>query len=112
MLSDNPDESFFNYTTDKRHSNFRKYHRNRSIIKPGDATPNWPFNKTIKVEFNPRNMGDLLSNMYLSITIPGISDGNYADQLGRHILKSVTMFVDDIEVPPPIANPERPYSTI
>jgi hypothetical protein len=85
LLSDNPDESFFNYTIDKRHSNFRKYHRNRSIIKPGDATPNWPFNKTIKVEFNPRNMGDLLSNMYLSITIPGISDGNYADQLGRHI---------------------------
>jgi hypothetical protein len=52
----------------------------------------------MKVEFNPRNMGDLLSNMYLSITMPGISDGNYADQLGRHILKSVTMFVDDIEV--------------
>jgi hypothetical protein len=30
--------------------------------------------------------------------MPGISDGNYADQLGRHILKSVTMYVDDIEV--------------
>jgi hypothetical protein len=43
-------------------------------------------------------MGDLLSNMWLSMTMPGITDGNYADQLGRHILKSVTMFVDDIEV--------------
>ncbi len=30
--------------------------------------------------------------------MPGLSDGNYADQLGRHIIKSVTMFVDDIEV--------------
>ena len=30
--------------------------------------------------------------------MPGISDGNYADQLGRHILKSITMYVDDIEV--------------
>ena len=43
-------------------------------------------------------MGDLLSNMYLSVTMPAISDGNYADQLGRHLLKSVTMYVDDIEV--------------
>ena len=47
-------------------------------------------------------MGDLLSNMWLSITIPRLTDfgggKNYADQLGRHILKSVTMFVDELEV--------------
>ena len=98
LLSKDPDESFFNYTTDRNHSNFRKYHRNRVVVKPGNAEASWPFNKTIKVEFNPRNMGDLLSNMYLSITMPAITDGNYADQLGRHILKSVTMYVDDIEV--------------
>ena len=98
LLSNDPDESFFNYTTDRRHSDFRKYHRSRNIVKPGNAKPSWPFNETIKVQFNPTNMGDLLSNMYLSLTMPGISDGNYADQLGRHILKSVTMFVDDIEV--------------
>jgi hypothetical protein len=98
LLSKDPDESFFNYTTDRRHSDFRKYHRSRNVVKPGNAKPSWPFNETIKVQFNPTNMGDLLSNMYLSLTMPGISDGNYADQLGRHILKSVTMFVDDIEV--------------
>ncbi len=33
LLSDNPDESFFNYTTDKRHSNFRKYHRNQLLFR-------------------------------------------------------------------------------
>ena len=98
LLSKDPDESFFNYTTDRRHSDFRKYHRSRNVVKPGNAKASWPFNETIKVQFNPTNMGDLLSNMYLSLTMPGISDGNYADQLGRHILKSVTMFVDDIEV--------------
>ena len=98
LLSKDPDESFFNYTTDRNHSDFRKYHRNKNIVKPGNAEASWPFNKTIKVEFHPRNMGDLLSNMYLSITMPAITDGNYADQLGRHILKSVTMYVDDIEV--------------
>tara|TARA_Y100000389_G_scaffold149746_1_gene149179 strand:+ start:182 stop:1519 length:1338 start_codon:yes stop_codon:yes gene_type:complete len=98
LLSDDPEESFFNYTNNRAHSDFRKYHRSRNVIQPGNAAPGWPFNKTIKVEFNPRNMGDLLSNMYLSVTMPAISDGNYADQLGRHLLKSVTMYVDDIEV--------------
>jgi hypothetical protein len=66
-------------------------------VNPGQV-PKWPLGQTLKVEFNPTNMGDLLSNMWLSITLPGITDGNYADQIGRHILKSVTMFVDDIEV--------------
>ena len=98
LLSKDPDESLFNYTTDRNHSDFRKYHRNKNVVKPGNAEASWPFNKTIKVEFHPRNMGDLLSNMYLSITMPAITDGNYADQLGRHIFKSVTMYVDDIEV--------------
>jgi hypothetical protein len=98
LLSSDPNESFFNYTTNRRHSDFRKYHRSKNVNKPGNATPTWPFGQTIKVEFKPQNMGDLLSNMWLSITMPGISDGNYADQLGRHILKSITMYVDDIEV--------------
>jgi|UniRef100_A0A6C0JFD9 hypothetical protein len=98
LLSDDPEESFFNYTNNRAHSDFRKYHRSRTVIKPGNSDVTWPFNKTVKVEFNPRSMGDLLSNMYLSVTMPAISDGNYADQLGRHLLKSVTMYVDDIEV--------------
>ena len=99
LLSKDPEESFFNYTPDKRHSDFRKYHRSRNVVNPGNV-PKWPFGQTIKVQFNPRNMGDLLSNMYLSLTLPGLNPNgeNYADQVGRHILKSVTMFVDDIEI--------------
>jgi hypothetical protein len=96
LLSKDPEESFFNYNP-KRHSEFRKYHRTRNVVNNG-TIPGWPFAQTVKVQFNPTNMGDLLSNMYLSITMPAITDGNYADQLGRHILKSVTMYVDDIEV--------------
>ncbi len=97
LLSKDPDDSFFNYKDLIRHSEFRKYHRSRNVVNPGQV-PKWPLGQTLKVEFNPTNMGDLLSNMWLSITLPGITDGNYADQIGRHILKSVTMFVDDIEV--------------
>ena len=96
LLSKDPEESFFNYNP-SRHSEFRKYHRARNVVNNG-TIPGWPFAQTVKVQFNPTNMGDLLSNMYLSITMPGITDGNYADQLGRHILKSVTMYVDDLEV--------------
>lgn len=96
LLSNDPEDSFFN-NTQKRHSEFRKYHRARNVVNDG-TVQGWPFGQTIKVQFNPTNMGDLLSNMWLSITMPGISNGNYADQLGRHILKSITMYVDDIEV--------------
>jgi len=97
LLSNDPEESFFKDRSE-RHSEFRKYHRTRTITNTG-SVPNWPFGQTIKVEFKPQNMGDLLSNMWLTLTMPGITDGrNYADQLGRHILKSATMYVDDIEV--------------
>jgi len=96
LLSKDPADSLFRDRSE-RHSEFRKYHRTRNVIKPGQI-PNWPFGQTIKVEFKPRNMGDLLSNMWLSIVMPGLSNGNYADQLGRHLLKTITMFVDDIEV--------------
>jgi len=95
--SDNIDESIFNYDL-KKHSNFTKFHRT-TIVNRSPTSPSWPFNERIKVTFNPRNMGDLLSNMYLLINLPGLSTGqNYADQIGRHLIKSVTMRVDGIEV--------------
>jgi len=100
LLSKDPEDSFFNYKNDKIHSDFRKYHRSRNVVNPG-AISGWPFGQTIKVQFNPQNMGDLLSNMWLSVTMPRLTapnGTNYADQLGRHILKSVSMFVDELEV--------------
>jgi len=82
----------------KKHSNFTKFHRT-TIVNRSPTSPSWPFNERIKVTFNPRNMGDLLSNMYVLISLPGLSTGqNYADQIGRHLIKSVTMRVDGIEV--------------
>jgi hypothetical protein len=100
LLSKDPEDTFFNSKNELRHSEFRKYHRSRNVVNPGQVA-NWPFGQTVKVEFRPQNMGDLLSNMWLSVTMPGLtnpSTGFYADQLGRHILKSVTMFVDELEV--------------
>lgn len=97
ILSDNVDESIFNYDM-KKHSNFTKFNRT-TIVNRSPTSPTWPFNERIKVTFNPQNMGDLLSNMYVLIKLPGLTPGkNYSDQIGRHLIKSVTMRVDEIEV--------------
>jgi len=95
--SENLDESIFNYKP-KTHSHFTKFHRT-TVVNKSPTSPTWPFNERIKVTFNPQNMGDLLSNMYVMIKLPGLTqDKNYSDQVGRHLIKSVTMRVDEIEV--------------
>jgi hypothetical protein len=100
LLESDPDFSLFKYTP-KRHSKFTKFHRNFNVNRPSDQAinTNWPFGETVKVTLNPRNMGDLLSNMYVSIKLPGLSvNENFADQIGRHLIKSVTMRVDEMVV--------------
>ena len=92
-----PEYSFFKYGT-KQHANFTKFHRNTPVVNPR-AKATWPFGETLKVTLNPRNMGDLLSNMYVYLKFPGLSAGSYlADQLGRHLIESVTMRVDELVV--------------
>ena len=95
--SENLDQSIFNYNP-KTHSHFTKFHRT-TVVNKSPTSPTWQFNERIKVTFNPQNMGDLLSNMYIMINLPGLTnDKNYSDQVGRHLIKSVTMRVDEIEV--------------
>ena len=100
LLDNEPKKSFFNYDP-KRHSNFRKFHKSTIVNKPGNASSNWPFGESITVTLDPRNMGDLLSNMYISIELPavtGSSTFNYSDQIGRHLIKQLTMRVDDLVI--------------
>ena len=100
LLTDEPEHSLFKYKINK-HSNFSKYHRNTTVHKPAITNnTSWPFGETIKITMNPRNMGDLLSNMYIMLDLPGVSSGsyNYADQIGRHLFKSITMRVDELVI--------------
>jgi hypothetical protein len=100
LIENEPKKSFFNYDP-KRHSNFTKFHKSTIINKPGNASTNWPFGESITVTLDPRNMGDLLSNMYISIELPALTTGttfNYSDQVGRHIIKQITMRVDDLVI--------------
>jgi hypothetical protein len=96
LTRSDPEHSFFKYEA-KQHANFTKFHRSTQVTNP--FGPTWPFGQTVKVTLNPRNMGDLLSNMYVYIKFPGLSaDSHLADQLGRHLIKSVTMRVDELVV--------------
>ena len=98
LLRNDPEHSFFKYDTN-RHSNFTKFHKNVTISKPSTASTTWPFGETIRVTLNPQNMGDLLSNMYIHMTFPAVdSNSNIADQIGRHVIESVAMRVDETEV--------------
>lgn len=89
-------ESPFKYEM-KQHSNFRKFHRNFNVNKPSNALSGWPFGQTIKVTFRPQDMGDLLSNMYIRVKLPALSSQNYnyADRVGRHLFKTITMRADE-----------------
>ena len=93
LLSKDPEDSFFNYKT-KRHSDFRKYHRSRSVSNDRDI-PGWPFGQTLKVQFNPNNMGDLLSNMWLNVKMPGLSDESIYGSTSKKYIET------DFTYPPP-----------
>lgn len=97
LINDDPEHSFFKYEH-KQHTEFTKIHRSTKVKCP-EGQNNWPFGDTVKISFEPKLMEDLLSNMYINIKFPGVIGGiNLADQLGRHIIKSVTMRVDDMVV--------------
>lgn len=99
LLSKDPEKTFFEYQDVKRHSEFRKFHKTKNVLNPGRVA-GWPFNQTVKVEYDPKNMGDLLTNLYLKIDLPAKEtvNVNYTTPLGRGFLKSITMYVDDIRV--------------
>src|SRR5210317_432759 len=97
LVRDDPDMSFFKYSP-KQHANFTKFHRSTNVRIPSGET-SWPFGQTVKVTMHPKDMGDLLSNMYIYMKFPAISGGGLlADQLGRHLIKTVTMRVDELVV--------------
>lgn len=51
--------------------------------------------KTFSVNIYPRESGDLLANMYLSVSLPALPTGyNYTPLVGRAILKQVEFLID------------------
>ena len=51
--------------------------------------------RTFSVDIHPREAGDLLSNMYLSVSLPALPAGyDYTPLVGRAILKKVEFLID------------------
>lgn len=107
LLSKDPENTLFNLNW-KQHSDFRQYHRTRTVDNP-NSKPWWPFGETIKVEFDPKNMGDILTNLWVKISLPAwgsdasqdhrqnvlFGGWHYADFVGRKIIKNIKFIVDE-----------------
>lgn len=102
LLSKNLDNSFFKNSY-KQHSPFY-IKQSVKTIQNTENESNWPWGKKIKVEYNPKLMGDLLSNMAITIPLPAFPSetpgdlDRYAPMIGYHLIKSVSMSVDEILV--------------
>ena len=111
LLSKDPKDYLFN-PPHKHNSQFRKYHRSHTV---NNSLRNewWPFGETVKVEFDPKFMGDLLTNMWVKIALPEwsvseaspvhlennavvYSDWAYGPYVGRRLIKNIRMRVDGV----------------
>ena len=81
-------------------SHYTKFYKSY-VREPTSSNNTWPFtDEGVKVGFilDPRISGDLLTNMYLKVSLPAITDGLWTDKLGRAIIQSVEFRVDSILV--------------
>lgn len=76
----------------KRYTNSVMYQR---IIPFPPPNPSYQ-NQTIQIELLPTELGHLLSNMYLKVTMPALPTGSqYSAQLGRALIKQVDLLVNE-----------------
>ena len=76
----------------KRYTNSVMYQR---IIPFPPPNPSYQ-NQTIQLELLPTELGHLLSNMYLKVTMPALPTGSqYSSQLGRALIKQVDLLVNE-----------------
>ena len=80
------------FNTDwKQHSNFVCFQQNFPI--QGTAF----LGQTITVEFKPKEMSDLMSNMYFTCTLPALTSTSniYTNQVGRSLIAQCDFMIDD-----------------
>ena len=104
-LIDKDNSLFISNHATVQHSKFAITERTTRVDSPGnaDSHPNWPFGQEIVITLKPRNMSDLLSNMFLKCELPVLKDkdsydAGYTDQLGRTLIDTASFRVDTIEI--------------
>ena len=76
----------------KRYTNSVMYQR---VIPFPPPNPSYQ-NQTIQLELLPTELGHLLSNMYLKVTMPALPVGSqYSTQVGRALIKQVDLLVNE-----------------
>tara|TARA_B110000858_G_scaffold76938_1_gene89161 strand:+ start:275 stop:1720 length:1446 start_codon:yes stop_codon:yes gene_type:complete len=81
-------------------SHYTKFYKSY-VREPGSPSTTWPFTgdgEKVGFIIDPRISGDLLTNMYLKVNLPAISDSSWTDKIGRAIIKSIEFRVDSVVV--------------
>jgi hypothetical protein len=96
FLNDEKGPSFFQFK-DTKHTHFTKY--SASIQVTSDGTAKWPFGQVVNAVLRPKEMGDILQNMYLKCTLPSLAGlpGNpkYCSDVGIAMMNQIQLSVDD-----------------
>jgi hypothetical protein len=73
----------------RQHTRFAQYHTVTPIIGPNYI------GQTVTVELRPNEHGDILTNMYLALTLPPLMDSSWTNPIGRAIFEKVEFMVDN-----------------
>jgi hypothetical protein len=96
FLTSNTGNSFFQFQS-TRHTQFTQY--SASVQTNSDKSTNWPFNQVLQVLLRPKEMGDILQNMYIKCTLPSLAglEGNpqYCDDVGLDMINQIQLAADD-----------------
>jgi hypothetical protein len=99
FLTSNTGNSYFQFQMTK-HTQFTKF--SASIQLNNDGSTNWPFNQKIPFNLRPKEMGDILNNMYLKCTLPSLTtlypgtNYQYCNDVGWAILNQIQFNMDDV----------------
>lgn len=73
----------------RQHTNFAQFHRVTKL--PGTKF----IGQTVTVEMDPKQFGDIFTNIYLALSLPPIVDAAWTDQVGRAIIEKIEFRIGD-----------------
>lgn len=94
-LTSNAGQSFWDFKS-MNHTHFTLFYTSRPIYRNVSPDTNWPFGSTITFNINPKVSGDILTNAFLKLTLPGLVTGNvYCDQIGNALIKEYSFRINE-----------------
>ena len=75
-IINNSENSYFKSHINQQNKFVRNYTSVEKAYPPLDDGESWPFNNEVVFKIDPKASGDLLTNMYLQLELPGIDGSN------------------------------------